>query len=90
MIFGIIITGLILYIHTYHNGLGSFLHSPMRSLEVMMGGLVVVREVHHLLMWGIILFVTVHIYMAIYNAVFGKEGSMDAIFSGLKWKKEEH
>jgi len=90
MIFGIIITGLILYIHTYHNGLGSFLYSPMRSLEVMMGGLVVVREVHHLLMWGIILFVTVHIYMAIYNAVFGKEGSMDAIFSGLKWKKEEH
>jgi Ni/Fe-hydrogenase 1 B-type cytochrome subunit len=39
-------------------------------------------------MWGVILFVTVHVYMAIYNAVFGKDGSMDAIFSGMKWHKK--
>jgi Ni/Fe-hydrogenase 1 B-type cytochrome subunit len=26
--------------------------------------------------------------MAVYNAVFGKNGGMDAIFSGMKWEKE--
>ena len=84
----LIITGLILYVHVYHNGLGGFLYDPMRSIEVMLGGLAWVRELHHIAMWGVILFVTVHVYMAIYNAVFGKDGSMDAIFSGMKWHKK--
>ena len=41
-------------------------------------------------MWAIIIFVVVHVYMAVYNAVFGKNGGMDAIFSGMKWEKEEN
>jgi len=84
----LILTGLILYVHVYHDGLGGMLYDPMRSLEVMLGGLAWVRELHHIAMWGVILFVTVHVYMAIYNAVFGKDGSMDAIFSGMKWHKK--
>ena len=84
----LILTGLILYVHVYHDGLGGAIYGLMRSFEVMFGGLAVVRELHHIAMWGVILFVCVHVYMAIYNAVFGKDGSMDAIFSGLKWKKE--
>jgi Ni/Fe-hydrogenase 1 B-type cytochrome subunit len=90
MLIGIILTGLVLYVHTAHVGLGALLYGPMRSLEVMMGGLANVREIHHILMWGIIIFVAGHVYMAIYNAVFGKEGAMDAVFSGLKWKREDH
>jgi len=84
----LIITGLILYVHVYHDGLGAMLYDIMRYFEVMLGGLAWVRGLHHIAMWGVILFVTVHVYMAIYNAVFGKEGSMDAIFSGLKWHKK--
>ncbi|NPA73423.1 MAG: Ni/Fe-hydrogenase, b-type cytochrome subunit [Epsilonproteobacteria bacterium] len=85
MIFGIILTGLMLYVQVYHDGLAGALYAPMMKLTAMMGGLAVVREVHHILTWGIILFVTVHIYMATFNAIYGKDGSMDAIFSGLKW-----
>ncbi len=85
MIFGIILTGLMLYVQVYHEGLAGFLYDPMMKLTALFGGLSVVRQVHHLLTWGIILFVTVHVYMAIFNAIYGKEGSMDAIFSGLKW-----
>ena len=85
MIFGIILTGLMLYVQVYHDGLAGALYHPMMKLTAMMGGLAVVREVHHILTWGIMLFVVVHIYMAIWNAIYGKEGSMDAIFSGLKW-----
>ena len=88
MMFVLIITGLILYVHVYHNGLGAFMYESMRSLEAMMGGLGVVREVHHITMWGVILFVLGHVYMAVFNAVFGKEGAMDAIFSGMKWHKK--
>jgi len=86
--FILIITGLILYVHVYHGGVGDLLYTPMRHLEVMLGGLAWVRELHHIAMWGVILFVVVHIYMAVYNAIFGKDGSMDAIFSGMKWHKK--
>jgi Ni/Fe-hydrogenase 1 B-type cytochrome subunit len=41
-------------------------------------------------MWAIIVVVFIHIYMAVYNAAFGKNGGMDAIFSGMKWEKEDH
>lgn len=85
MIFGIILTGLMLYVQVYHEGLAGFLYAPMMKLTALVGGLAVVRQIHHILTWGIILFVTVHVYMAIFNAIYGKEGSMDAIFSGLKW-----
>jgi Ni/Fe-hydrogenase 1 B-type cytochrome subunit len=88
LMFLLIITGLILYVHVYHNGLGAFFYDSMRSIEVMMGGLAMVREIHHLAMWGVILFVFGHVYMAVFNAVHGKEGGMDAIFSGLKWHKK--
>jgi Ni/Fe-hydrogenase 1 B-type cytochrome subunit len=84
----LIVTGLILYVHVYHNGLGGMLYDPMMALEVKMGGLAMVREIHHITMWGIILFVLAHVYMAIFNAVYGKEGAMDAIFSGMKWHKK--
>jgi Ni/Fe-hydrogenase 1 B-type cytochrome subunit len=88
MMFLLIITGFILYVHVYHDGLGGLLYDPMMSLEVMMGGLAMVREIHHITMWGVILFVLAHVYMAVFNAVYGKEGAMDAIFSGLKWHKK--
>jgi len=87
MIFILIITGLILYVHVYHNGLGAFLYEPMRNLEVMLGGLAWVRQLHHITMWGVIIFLAIHIYLAIFNAIWGKEGGMDAIFSGMKWHR---
>jgi Ni/Fe-hydrogenase 1 B-type cytochrome subunit len=90
MLIGIILTGLVLYVHTTHVGLGAVLYEPMRSLEAMMGGLANVREIHHILMWGIMIFVVAHIYMAVFNSVYGKEGAMDAVFSGMKLKHEDH
>jgi len=63
MIFGLIITGLILYVHVYHNGLGAYLYDVMKSIEVMMGGLANVRIIHHILTWGVMLFVLGHVYM---------------------------
>lgn len=86
--FALIVTGLVLYVHVYHEGLGALLYEPMRFFEVLMGGMANVRQIHHIAMWVVIIVVVIHIYMAIFNAVFGKNGSMDAIFSGMKWHKK--
>lgn len=86
---GLILTGLILYIHNYHNGLGGLLYDIMRYFEVMFGGLAAVRQLHHILTWGVILFVFGHIYMVVFNAIYSKEGTVDSIVSGYKWKRKE-
>jgi len=88
--YGIIFTGLALYAEVYHNGLGAFFYPLAKSIETFFGGLAYVRIWHHIFMWAIIVVVFIHIYMAVYNAVFGKNGGMDAIFSGMKWEKEDH
>ena len=88
-IVGLILTGLILYANSYHEGLGGLLHSSMKYFEVRLGGLANVREIHHLLMWGVLFFAVAHIYMVVFNAVYGKEGTVDTIFSGYRWKKKD-
>lgn len=81
------LTGLILYVHVYHQGLGGLLYNLMRPFEVVMGGLANVREIHHICMWGFLLFVPVHIYMAIFNSIMSREGAIDSIVSGYKFGK---
>lgn len=88
VLFLISLTGLILYIHVYHEGLGGLLYDMLMPVEALMGGLANVRVVHHLCMVIIMIFVPVHVYMAIFNAVKGKNGSMDAIISGYKFPQD--
>ena len=87
-LFLISLTGLILHMHVYHAGLGGFVYDFLRPVEVLMGGLANVREIHHITMWIFLLFIPVHIYMAVFNSVYGKSGAMDAIFSGYTWHKK--
>lgn len=82
------LTGLILYVHTYHEGLGGLLYGAMRPFEVLMGGLANVRTIHHILMWVLIIFLPVHVYMVIFNSLKGKEGALDSILSGIKFRKK--
>lgn len=88
-IFVISLTGLILYIHVFHEGLGGALYDVLRPVEVMLGGLAWVRELHHIFMWIFIIFLPVHVYLAIFNSVYGKSGAMDSIFSGYRWIKKD-
>ncbi len=88
VIFGIILTGLILYAHSYHEGLGGLL-SVLRPIEAWLGGLAEVRVWHHILMWAVLFFVCVHIYMAVFNTIKGRDGAIDAIFGGYRFEKDE-
>ncbi|QKF81637.1 Ni/Fe-hydrogenase, b-type cytochrome subunit [Halarcobacter ebronensis] len=83
------LTGLILYVHVYHEGMGGLFYDFMRYFEVMMGGLAFVRELHHIFMWIFIIFLPIHVYLAVFNAVHGKNGAMDSIISGYRWDKVE-
>ena len=82
------ITGLVLYMHCYHDGLAALLFDILRPLEVWMGGLASVREIHHITMWVFLIFIPVHIYMAVFNSIFGESGAMESIFSGFTWHKK--
>lgn len=86
---GLVLTGLILYVHNYHDGLGGLLYAPMRYFEVMLGGIAFVRELHHVLIWGVIIFVVAHLYMVVFNAIHSKEGTADSIFGGYKFKRKD-
>lgn len=83
------ITGLILHINVYHEGLGGLLYGILKPLEVMLGGLAIVREIHHICMWIFLIFLPIHIYLAVFNSVYGKKGDMDSIISGYKWEDDK-
>ncbi|MEA3418754.1 MAG: Ni/Fe-hydrogenase, b-type cytochrome subunit [Campylobacterota bacterium] len=85
------ITGLILYVHVYHQGIGGFLYEPMRAIEAWMGGLATVRLVHHITMWGYLIFIPIHVYLVIWSAIRFKHGALDVMFTGYDYhlKKEE-
>lgn len=83
------LTGLILYIHVYHQGMGGMLYDILRPVEAMFGGLAWVRQLHHIAMWIFIIFLPIHIYLAVFNSVYGKFGAMDSIFSGYRWVKKK-
>ncbi|MDR1911744.1 MAG: Ni/Fe-hydrogenase, b-type cytochrome subunit [Helicobacteraceae bacterium] len=82
------LTGLIMYVHVYHEGLGGALYAAMRPIEVLFGGLANVRVIHHILMWVVLIFLPIHIYMVVFNSIRGKEGALDSILSGIKFKKK--
>jgi len=85
------ITGLVLYVHVYHLGLGGWLYEPMRVIEAWMGGLATVRYVHHITVWGFLIFIPIHIYLVIWSAIRFKHGAMDVMFTGYDYhlKHEE-
>jgi len=93
MVFTLIasITGLILYVHNYHQGIGGFLYDPMRLAEYWMGGLANIRLIHHITMWGFLIFIPIHIYMVIWSAIRFKHGGVDIMFTGYDYhlKKRE-
>ena len=85
------LTGLILYVHVYHQGVGGLLYDTMRVVEAWFGGLATVRFIHHITMWGFLIFIPIHIYMVIWSAIRFKHAALDVMFTGYDYhlKKEQ-
>ncbi|MBQ7232086.1 MAG: cytochrome b/b6 domain-containing protein, partial [Bacillales bacterium] len=48
-----------------------------------------VRSLHHLVAWGFIIFVVIHIYMAFREDWLERNGTMSSIFTGYKFESKE-
>ena len=89
MVFSVVITGLILYGALHQAGLSHLVYTILRPMEGILGGLAGVRFIHHVLTWGFILFICVHTYLAFWNDIVLKEGTISSIISGMIFEKSE-
>lgn len=83
------LTGVVLYYNVYHDGLGAILETLFKWFEVACGGLSNVRKIHHIATWAICLFIPVHIYMAVWNAVKHPDGGVDSIIGGFRYQEKD-
>jgi len=83
----VVLTGLILMGAGYDAGLTALVYKGIKPLENWMGGLAMVRWFHHILMWGFILFIAVHVYMAFWHDVVFKEGTVSSMISGVVFRR---
>ena len=87
MVVVIIITGLIMMGAGYHAGLTSIAAFVLKPIENLLGGLAMVRLIHHIFTWLFILFIVVHIYMAFWYDTVLKQGTVSSMVGGIKFKR---
>jgi Ni/Fe-hydrogenase 1 B-type cytochrome subunit len=87
MMLFIVLTGVILMGAGYHAGLTALVYKLVKPFENLVGGLAMVRWIHHILTWCFILFIVVHIYMAFWYDVIFKQGTVSSMISGIVYKK---
>jgi Ni/Fe-hydrogenase 1 B-type cytochrome subunit len=89
MVLVIVVTGLILMGANYHAGLTAIGYTVLRPVENVMGGLAVVRYIHHVFTWLFFLFTVVHIYMAFWHDAVLKQGTISSMVSGHLFEREK-
>lgn len=89
MVLVVAVTGLILMGANYHAGLTAIAYMILRPLENLMGGLAVVRYIHHVFTWLFILFTVVHVYMAFWHDAVLKQGTISSMVSGHLFEREK-
>jgi Ni/Fe-hydrogenase 1 B-type cytochrome subunit len=87
MVVVIIVTGLIMMGAGYHAGLTSIASFVLKPIENLLGGLAMVRYIHHVFTWLFILFIVVHIYMAFWYDDVLKQGTVSSMVGGRTFKK---
>ncbi len=55
----------------------------------ILGGDIITRQVHHLLMWFFILFALVHVYLVFYHDYIEKNGVMSSMIGGWKFQDKD-
>lgn len=88
MVFVIVVTGLILMGAGYHAGFTAIAYKTVKPFEKMMGGLAMVRFIHHIFTWFFVLFIVAHVYMAFWYDALLNQGLISSMVSGSKFEKE--
>ncbi len=82
VIFLVVITGLLLYGALHRAGLGGVLSLALNPLEGTLSGLAEVRFFHHVLTWIFVLFICIHIYMALWTDIVLKKNIISSMING--------
>jgi Ni/Fe-hydrogenase 1 B-type cytochrome subunit len=67
----------------------SFLPRLFSWIVPLLGGDMHVRQIHHLMMWGFIIFALVHIYLVFYHDYIERRGVTSSMIGGWKFIEEE-
>lgn len=81
-----VVTGFALYGQSEPGG---FFYQVFGWGTLYVGGVPVVRFVHHVLTWVILIFLPLHIYFAVRSDFTGRGGSVSAIISGGRWVRDD-
>ncbi len=81
------LTGLFLFTEPQR---GSVLESMFSWIGWLFGGSFTTRSIHHWAAWGVVVFVVLHIYLAIREDYLARNGTMSSIFSGYKIDKKKN
>lgn len=68
---------------------GGFFYSVFEWVPPLLGGLQIVRFVHHVMTWVFVIFVPLHVYLALRSDVMDREGTMSSIFSGGRFVRAD-
>ena len=86
MVFLILLSGAILMGADYQEGLTYLFYMAFKPIVNGMGGLAMMRWFHHILTWGFVFFIAVHIYMAFWYDVIFREGTVSSMISGVVFR----
>lgn len=81
-----VVTGFVLY--GLHNP-GGVIHTAFGWIAPLVGGLQIVRFVHHVLTWAFLAFIPIHVYLAMRSDVMDREGTISSIFSGGRFVRAD-
>lgn len=81
-----VVTGFTLYGQSNPEG---FLYNAFHWVIPLMGGLQIVRFVHHVMTWLFLIFIPIHVYLALRSDVMDREGTMSSIFSGGRFVRAD-
>jgi Ni/Fe-hydrogenase 1 B-type cytochrome subunit len=82
-----VISGFTLYGQSNPGGL---IYSATNWLVPIVGGLQIVRWIHHVLTWVFLIFVPLHVYLAIRADFLERGGSISSIITGGKFVPSDH
>ena len=83
----IVLTGFSLYAEQY--GWGSAWMAAFGWVNVLLGGSAMVRTIHHLAMWYLVLFAVVHMYMVFREDIMSGESVIGTMINGIRMFKRE-
>jgi Ni/Fe-hydrogenase b-type cytochrome subunit len=68
---------------------GGWFYTTFGWQTLFLGGVPVVRFIHHLTTWVFLIFIPIHVYLTLRTDVMERSGTLSSIFSGGKWLRDD-